>query len=430
MTVKTENKNWKESVWQDALQRDLREPRALAWKAFEETGFPTLKDEFWRYTSTAFVNSNEFHFSALPKPSTQVLAHLKKSFSSFQGSARIVFLDGWFFPQFSDLNPIAEQVDFSSVKDLAENRPDVLANELENEKGLSALNAALFQDGFWLNVRPGAKPVATLLVYFLNTSSTSKQTEQLRHSITLGEGAALKMVEWHDHLGGSESFSNHELKIDLAPAAMLEHFRLQQAGDAVWMRNSSNVTLAQKSHYHRLDLDSGAKVSRNEIKIVFSGGESLCALNGIGLGLGERHLDTQVIMNHSVPGASSTQSYRNLLSGKSRGVFGGGVKVHRDAQKTDARQVHKTLLLSDDARADTKPQLEIDADDVQCSHGAAIGQLDEDSLFYLRSRGISRANAEKILASGFVEKLLDSISCGSLRSFFKDQLESELARLF
>ena len=431
MTTKTENKIWNEKLGQEALARDaLKDVRSCAWQRFEESGFPSLKDESWRYTSTAFVASNSFQFAGLPKPDARTLDHLRARFESFKQSARLVFLDGWFVPQLSDLLPIAENVDFSNMRDLSANRPHALLIDSQKLTGFSALNAALFQDGVWLNVREGAQPKATLLIYSLQTSLEQNQTTQIRNMISLGAGAALKIVEWNDHLNGVASFINHETQIQLAPSALLEHLRLQQAGDGAWLRNASVVTLAEKSHYQRLDFEAGARVARNEINVHFSGEGSVCSLQGIGLGCGARHLDTQVMMNHSIPEASSSQVYRNLLSGQSRGVFGGSVRVHKDAQKTDASQVHKTLLLSDEARADTKPQLEIDADDVKCSHGAAIGQLDEDSLFYLRSRGISLKSAERMLAAGFVERVLDSISCNSLRDFFKEQLRAELAKLF
>ena len=196
------------------------------------------------------------------------------------------------------------------------------------------------------------------------------------------------------------------------------------------MRVSSKITLAQKSRYQRLDCEFGARVSRNEIRILFSGEEATCSLKGIALGANSQHFDTQVAVDHAVPAASSDQVYRNLLAGKARGVFGGSVCVRKNAQKTDASQVHKTLLLSTEAQADVKPQLQIDADDVKCAHGAAIGQLDEDSLFYLQSRGISRVNAEKILATGFVEKLLDSVPEDSVRAFLLEQLKLKLTQLF
>ncbi len=431
MIPSTDKKTWNENLGKEAQARDsLKEIRLHALKNFEESGFPTQKDEAWRYTSTAFIASREFHFSGLSKIDAHTLEHLRIRFESFKSSARLVFIDGWFMPMLSDIKPLADTVDFSSMRELAANRPNALAIAPEKLTGLAAMNAALFQDGVWLHVHPGAKPEAPLLIYFLQNSTESNRTAQLRHVISLGEQAVLKIVEWHDHLSDTDLFLNQEMQISLAPSAQLEHLRLQQAGKGTWLRSASEIRLEGKTNYHRLDLDSGAKVSRNEINVEFAGSGAVCSLKGIGLGAGERHLDTQVMVNHAVPAAASDQSYRNLLSGKSRAVFGGRVRVCREAQKTDARQVHKTLLLSDEARADTKPQLEIDADDVQCSHGAAIGQLDEDSLFYLRSRGISRANAEKMLAAGFVEKILDSIACGSLRSFFQEQLKITLIGLF
>lgn len=223
---------------------------------------------------------------------------------------------------------------------------------------------------------------------------------------------------------------NHEFHVRLAPDASLEHFRLQDAGSRVWLRSRTDVKCADQSRYERFDLEIGAGVSRNEIQAYLGGGGSHCRLTGIALGSDEQHFDTQTIIDHAVPSSASEQACRNLLGGKARAVFGGHVRVRPGAQKTDARQVHKTLLLSNEARADTKPQLQIDADDVQCSHGAAIGQLDEDSLFYLQSRGIARASAEKILATGFVEHLLTPVPDEFLKNFMTLRLEAKLNRVF
>lgn len=424
-------KIWGEALWREAEKRDeLKEVRSRAWKNFEATGFPGSQDESWRYTPTSFIASHAFQFPAVAKPDAQALQHLQKHLESFKSAARIIFIDGWLMPQLSDLKPIAEQIDFSSMRELALHRPNAISLDPQKTKQFSAMNMALFQDGVWLNVHAGAKVEVPLLIYFLQTSSESYQSTQLQHVISMGEDSSLKIVEWHDHLSGGEMFFNQQMSFNLASSARLEHYRLQGSGSRVWMRSASDIVLNQKSRYQRLDLEAGSQVSRNEIQVSLAGQEANCELRGIGLGSQNRHFDTQVVVDHAVPAALSDQVYRNLLSGKSRGVFGGRVRVHRDAQKTEAHQVHKTLLLSNEARADTKPQLEIDADDVQCSHGAAIGQLDQDSLFYLRSRGINLAHAEKMLATGFVEKILDLIEDEVLRAFFQSQLKNQLSELF
>ena len=428
MTDTVEKKTWGEKLWQEAEGRDTLAARALAWKSFEQTGLPSIRDEAWKYTATSFLTSHEFQFTALPKPDSVTLEHIRKKLEFFKSYARLVFIDGWYVPQISDLKPLSENIDFSSMREIASHRPDCI--QTENLQGFAAMNAALFQDGVWLHVRPDAQPAVPLLIYFLQTASKSNQLAQVRNEISLGRNARLKIVEWQDHLQDQSFFWNQQTHIHLAQAANLEHVRLQQLGAETWLRSASEVEIEQEARYQRLDFEAGAKVSRNEIQVSFSGGQSFCGLNGIGLGTGAQHFDTQVNMNHAVPEAASDQVYRNLLSGKARGVFGGRVLVRPNAQKTDAHQVHKTLLLSEESRADTKPQLEIDADDVQCTHGAAIGQLNEDSLFYLRSRGISKTNAERMLAAGFVEKILDSISDESLRPFFKNQLDARLEAMF
>ncbi len=431
MTETANKKIWSEALWKEAQGRDgLAETRARAWKRFCDLGFPGKKDESWKYTSLTPLASESFLSVKFPKPSAKTLEHVQKSLGQFKTSARIVFLDGWFISQLSDLKPLGDVFDFSSVKDLAVNRPEALEIETQNADALSVLNTALLQDGIWLSIRPESKPSAPLLIYFLQTSAEVHATTHIRNWITLGENASLQIVEWHDHLDGADLFWNQQTRFNLDAGAKLKHIRLQQAGPQTWSLSTSEVKLASKSHYERLDVELGARVSRNDLRVSLYSEQAACELKGMAVGGGEQHFDTQVIAAHISPAASSNQAYRNLLAGKAHGVFGGRVQVQKNAQKTEAHQVHKTLLLSDDASADAKPQLEIDNDDVQCSHGAAMGQLDEDSLFYLCSRGISRANAEKMLAEGFVEKLLDSVADESLHVFLSGQLKEKLAQLF
>lgn len=423
---------WNEKLWQEVGSLDsLKDVRARAWSRFEETGFPTSKNEAWRYTAVKPVAEEKYVRPSAPKPNDKVIAYLQQQLYSFKHCARLIFVNGWLMPQISDLKPLGDAVDFASVKDLAVNRPAAIKLNPDDFQGFAAMNAALFQDGIWLNVREEARAQVPLLVYFLQTDQESKATTlQLRHWISLGKQSSLTLLEWHDTLTDQSAFKNHEMTISLAPDSTLQHARFQNAGLDSWLRSASQVVLSEKSVYDRFDFEAGARVSRNELTVQLGGEEAVCHLKGVAVGAKSQHFDTQVLMNHIVPNASSDQSYRNLLGGSSRSVFGGCVKVYPNAQKTDAQQVHKTLLMSRESRADTKPQLIIDADDVKCSHGAAIGQLSEDSLFYLQSRGINRSAAERMLAAGFVEALIDSISEESWRSMMKSALEIKLNRLF
>ncbi len=431
MDVKAESKIWNEALWKSIEGHDaLNEKRSLAWNAFVSAGFPNKKNESWRYTSLNSLMAGKFQFPERARPDKRILDYLRGRIESFKGYARLVFLDGFFVPQISDITALTDEIDFSNARELAVHRAHALAIETKKMDAFAAMNVALMQDGVWLNVHARAKPTVPLLIYFLQTAEEKDLTVQLKHWISLAAGSELKIVEWHDQLSDAPLFLNQQMQIQLGSDSQLQHVRIQQGSRDAWMLSASDVTLEKKSRYERLDLELGALVSRNEIRATFLNGESFCGLKGIGLGAGAQHFDTQVTMAHAVPNASSSQTYRNLLAGKARGVFGGRVRVQKDAQKTDASQAHKTLLLSKEARADTQPQLEIDADDVKCSHGAAIGQLDEDSLFYLQSRGINRSQAEKILAAGFVEQLLGAIPDESLRFFLLKQIEEKLTQLF
>ncbi len=432
MEVKTNKTIWNEKLWSEVCGLDaLKELRSKAWARFETTGFPTLKSESWRYTPVSSIaGATDYLRPAAPKPNAKIIAHLQTQLQPFKDCARLIFISGWYVPQLSDLKPLEGQVDFASVKELALHRPAAIHLAPEKTAGFSAMNAALFQDGVWLTVREGAQASVPLLIYFFQDEDSPRATVQLRHWITMGGNSSLTILKWHDSLSAQPIFSNHEFEIQLGQGAILNQYRFQDGGAQDWLRSASSVRLSESSRYQRFDFDCGAKVSRNELAVEFQGGEAVCDLKGIGIGAGEQHFDTQVLMDHAVPAAASTQSYRNLLGGSAHAVFGGCVKVRPNAQKTDAQQVHKTLLVSKTARADTKPQLEIDADDVKCSHGAAVGQLSEDSLFYLQSRGIGRATAERMLAAGFVESLLESVTYAPWKQLMQTRLQTKLDGVF
>ncbi len=432
MEVKTNKTTWNEKLWSEVRDLDaLKELRSKSWARFEATGFPSLKSESWRYTPVSSVASMTNSVRpAAPKPNAKTMTHLQSQLQPFKDCARLIFINGWFMPQISDLKPLADAVDFASVKELAVHRPNTIQIDPEQTSGFAAMNAALFQDGVWLTVREDVQASVPLLIYFFQDEDSPSATVQLRHWITMGKNSSITILKWHDSLSAQPIFSNHELDIQLAQGAVLNQYRFQDGGAEEWLRSSARVEMSQASKYQRVDFECGAKVSRNEISILMNGAEAKCDLSGIAAGSGQQHFDTQVLLDHAVPAALSTQSYRNLLGDSSRAVFGGCVKVRPNAQKTDAQQVHKTLLVSKEARAYVKPQLEIDADDVKCSHGAAIGQLSEDSLFYLQSRGISRSSAERMLASGFVEQILDSVSYEPWKKLMQSRLQTKLDGVF
>lgn len=432
MELKTNKTIWNEKLWSEVRELDsLKELRSKAWARFEATGFPTLKSESWRYTPVNSVMSMANCVRpAAPKSNAKLIAHLQAQLQPFKECARLIFINGWFMPQISDLKPLENVADFASVKELGLHRPTAIHLDSEETTGFSAMNAALFQDGVWLTVRENAQAPVPLLIYFFQDEDSPRATVQLHHWINMGKDSSLTVLKWHDSLSAQPVFTNHEFEIQLGQGSVLNQYRFQDGGAQDWLRSSVRVTMSEASKYQRVDFECGAKVSRNEISILMNGPEAKCDLSGIAAGAGQQHFDTQALMDHAVPAAQSSQSYRNLLGDSSRAVFGGRVKVRPNAQKTDAQQVHKTLLVSKEARAYVKPQLEIDADDVKCSHGAAIGQLSEDSLFYLQSRGISRSAAERMLASGFVEQILDSISYEPWKKLMQSRLQAKLDGVF
>jgi Fe-S cluster assembly protein SufD len=242
--------------------------------------------------------------------------------------------------------------------------------------------------------------------------------------IKIEEGAEATIIERHD--GSGSYWKNMETHIEIGNNAKLHHYRLQADSATGVHTNMVNITLGRDAIYDRFTLNAGASMSRHQMHAVLNGANSECSFKGINLLDGKRHGDTTILMEHVAPHCRSNQFYRTILADESRGVFQGKVHVHRIAQKTDGYQLSNALLLSPKAEMDTKPELEIYADDVKCSHGATTGQLDNEPLFYLRSRGLTEAEARMLLVQAFVDEVVDKIEDEDFKSAIHGRVEAWL----
>ena len=245
--------------------------------------------------------------------------------------------------------------------------------------------------------------------------------QPLHLKIVLEEGAQATVVEMHE--GEGAYWKNMSTEIVLGANARLNHIRIQEDNDDAVQTNMVHITMEQDSYLNSFSLNMGGKMTRHDIHAVLNGPNIDCSLNGVNLLQGKQHGDTTIVMEHSAPHCVSNQFYRTILNDASRGVFQGKVHVHQVAQKTDGYQLANTLLLSPKAEMDTKPELEIYADDVKCSHGTTTGALDEEPLFYLRSRGLSEAQARMLLVQAFVDEVVDKVANEALREEIKEKAE-------
>ncbi|MGG5817358.1 Fe-S cluster assembly protein SufD [Falsiroseomonas sp. HW251] len=380
-------------AWVEAL-RD----RAAA--AFRAQGFPTRRIEAWKYTDLASVAGASFG-----EPLTGVDDALALPATA---NPRAVFVDGRFRADLSSLDGLP-----FAVESLAQALPGlegrIGAIATVEQQPMAALNGMLFEDGLVVDVPAGVSG-GVLEMIQIATESERAPAYHPRHLVRLGVGATLTLIDSASGPAGARYLHNPVFEIEVAQGARLSHGRLQQEGhDGVFL-STVYARVAAEGTYDNFTLNAGAKLARNEIHVALNGAKAQAHMNGVQLVGDGQHADTTTSLDHAAPDCSSRQTYKTVLAGRSRGVFQGKILVHQAAQKTDGYQMNQALLLSAEAEMDSKPQLEIYADDVKCSHGATVGELDADHLFFLRSRGIPEAQAKAILVEAFLTEAIEAVA--------------------
>ena len=381
---------------------------------FSELGFPTLQHEDWRFTNVAPIAKLAFK-PVFEAASDGLAAQVFKNFpfASLSGT-RLVFVNGHFAASLSQIPKLPGGVKVSSLAALLASEPELLEKNLAQQSqgsknAFTALNQAFFLDGGFIYVPAGEVVEEPIQLIYVATANHRGATIQPRNIIVAETGSQLTVIESYVTSGGSGYFTNTVTELVAGDNAIVEVLKYQdEAADAFHMAaiygkfgRASNVNI------HSFAL--GAKISRNSIRTNLAGEGLECVLNGLYLTRGEQLADHHMIVEHAYPHCASHEYFNGILDDKSRGVFHGRILVQSIAQKTDAKQTNKNLLLSDDATANTKPQLEIYADDVKCTHGATIGQLNQESIFYLRSRGIGPDTARRMLIHAFAGEIIERI---------------------
>jgi Fe-S cluster assembly protein SufD len=399
-----------------ARQPGVRHWREASFERFRAQGFPGPKSESWKYTSLApFARARFALPAAVPAVSSDAVAPLR-----MEGACNLVFVNGRFMADLSDNVADLDGIRISTLGAALE-RGGAEVVELAGIEGLersfSALNAAFASDGTLLRAPAGASPNRPLHLLFVTTPDAQRLLISPRNLILLGDGARLELIETHATAGAKvEHLTNLENLFVLGRACELRHDRLQigaTSGDLIGRnvyRISADARLTQT-----VATVAGGLV-RNETGCVIAGRGADVHLNGLYLARGGQHVDTQIEVDHAEPGSESNQHYKGVLDDRAQAVFAGRIMVRRDAQKTNAYQSNNNLLLSPEAEIDTKPELEIYADDVKCSHGATAGELDERELFYLRSRGLDPELARSLLTYAFTGAVLERFANDEVRA--------------
>ncbi len=394
----------------DTMQRILRDHEALVKESgadalrkagiarFKELGFPNTHLEDWRFTNVAPIAKSNL---ALGRPSTNGVTQDDVARLGFGGS--LVFVDGHYR---ADLSSAPAGVSLATLRDTVP-FPEKLK---DGTSAFVALNAAFFEDGAAINV--DGELEQPLHVLFIGTDGTVCHPFNIYH---VRQGARAEIVETYVSLGNGEHWTNAVCAVRVHENAELKHTRLQLENEAAFHTSSVGIEQSRDSRYTSNVVTLGGRLTRNDISDALCGENSLGTLNGLFMTRGSQHVDSHTLIEHRVPHCESHELYKGILDDSSSGVFTGRIHVYEDAQKTDAFQSNANLLLTDTAVMDTKPQLEIYADDVKCSHGATIGQLDEQALFYLRTRGLSKDRARNLLIRAFAGEITKRLDVAAVR---------------
>jgi Fe-S cluster assembly protein SufD len=404
----------------------LSQLRREAMLRFAETGFPTIADEDWRYTNVASLAATSYETA--PAPSPDGPCRMDSRAAGGGSGARCVFLNGRYCAELSHLAELESRVRVGSLAAILRDSPEEveahLARYVEAElHPFATLNTAFIEDGAVVRVSAGVRIPDPVHLVFLSTGNGGPAfVTHPRNLILVGAGSECSVVEHYVGVGEKSYFSNPVTEVAVGENASLDHYRLQEESPAAHHVSTLEIRQESNSVLRTMSADLGGTLTRNDLNVVLGGEGADAALDGIFIASGEQVVDNHTRIEHAAPHCGSRELYKGILGGRSRGVFRGRIVVHPGAQKTDSVQTNNNLLLSDRALVNTKPQLEIYADEVKCTHGATIGQLDQEAIFYMRSRGIDEDMARSILIYGFAEDLIRQVRLANLR----DRLSSLL----
>ena len=407
--------------WAAELRR-----RGLA--RFEASGLPTTRLEDWKYTNVRAIGRGRFE-PWTTQPAAELSADAVDALAVEGLDAwRIVFVDGQWVAHLSTL-PDDAGITCMNLRDMLRTAPsdEDLSDWLDyGEAGFGALNSAFLGDGISIETSAGVNIERPVCLLFLSTANDTPRAVHPRVLIRAGANSRLSVLEHYAGTDGAAGLTNVVTQVRLDTGARLEHYRLQEESDQAYHVAAVQAELGQDSCMHSHNLHTGGRLSRADIHARLTGRGAHVGLNGFYLAAGRQHTDSHTLVDHLVPHTTSDEEYRGVLTGHGRAVFNGKAVVHEGAAGTNAQQANHNLLLSEDAEVDTKPELEIYADDVKCSHGATVGALDTDALFYLQSRGIDQSAARAILTFAFADEVLRHLDQDAVRRHVEQRV---LARL-
>lgn len=424
----------REAVKRERWQRDplwISAIREEGRRLFEKMGLPNLRQEEWKYTDVSAVSQQVF---SPPTP----LAHSLPGnilqdvlFPKSLSPLRLVFVNGFYSPSLSQVVKLPEGVETGSLAGaLNRNHPlpqkHLAAYAEANENSFVALNNAFIEDGAFVYIPAGVRIEYPLHLVYISLEKGMPGAHYPRNLIIAEKGSAVTVIE--DYIGNDKAayLNNPVTEIVVDDGARVDHYKLQRESEEAFHIASIQVSQGMESHFASHSVTFGGQLTRNNIHSYLTGPDASCTFNGLFMIDGTRHVDNHTLIHHSAPACRSWELYHGILDDSARGVFNGKIYVRPEAQKTDSQQTNRSLMLSNDSRMDAKPQLEIFADDVKCSHGATVGRIDSDALYYLRSRGVSEPDARKMLTLAFGRQVTNRFELEPLRKTVERLLASRL----
>ena len=408
--------------------RWLDDLRARGAARFTALGLPTVREEEWRFTNVAPIGAIDFSLAEPVSGTAERLA----DFAYTDSPLRLVVVNGRFDATLSRTKGLPAGVHAGSLAAALHDHADVVQRYFGqladfSQRSFAALNTAFVHDGAFLHIPDGVVLETPIQIVFVSGADGSRVMAHPRTLVVAGANAQASIVE--SYVGAGEVyFTNAVSEVFVGDNAGIDHYKVQQESFEAFHIASLHVHTARSSRFSSQSFAVGGKLVRNDVSAILDGEGGDCTLNGLYLADRDRLVDNHTTIDHARPHCGSHEVYKGILGGSSRAVFNGKIIVRQDAQKTDAKQTNRALLLTDGATINTKPQLEIFADDVKCTHGAAIGQLDDDAIFYLRARGLTYAEARDMLIHAFAGEILERVRVEPLRAALEAELFAQLTR--
>jgi Fe-S cluster assembly protein SufD len=411
----------------------LRDMRKAAIDRFAALGFPATKDEKWRFTRVRPLLGHDFRLAERYERDALSARQLDELCMEDTGCRRLAFVNGHFAEDLSDPGSLPVGVRLGSLRTFLETDPEPVQRYLSKyadlgENPFVALNTAHICDGAYVYLPKGAHVENPIHLLYVTRSNGSPVVSYPRTLVIAEEDTRASIVESYVGFESDTYFTDAVTEIVVKARAEIDHCKLQKESSSAYHMAAVHAQIGRGSRFKTDSVSLGGALVRNDIHTVLGDTGVNCTVNGLYLADGHQHVDNHTVIEHAAAQCLSRELYKGILGGRAKAVFNGRIHVHPNAQKTDSKQTNRCILLSDDAQINTNPQLEIYADDVKCTHGAAVGQIDEDAVFYMRSRGIDKATARQMLVFAFANEVLENLRIDRVREHLAADLRRWLSR--